>query len=143
MHSTIHFIPLVFFQRTFNFVWDSHGMSDPHYPITDRPQLSAGDITVTTYNRCIMRPSALHSPVCYCLLQQVSGSETSCRLRFSVHLTDASERWEFRSSYMRRVHLTLTSVFSLSFPLAHGHLPSATVEFDGLIANISTTKYGT
>jgi hypothetical protein len=32
---------------------------------------------------------------------------------------------------------------SLSFPLAHGHLLNATVEFDGIIANISTTKYGT
>ena len=74
-----------------------------------------------------------------------SGSETvlQCRLVFGVHLTDVFERWEFRSSYMRRVHLTLTSAFSLSFPLAHGHLLSATIEFDGLMANISTTKYGT
>ena len=50
-------------------------MSDPHYPITDTPQLSAGDITVTTYNCCIMRPSALHSPVCYCLRQQVTPGQ--------------------------------------------------------------------
>lgn len=91
-------------------------MSDPHYPIADTPQLSAGNITVTTMLYDILYNASERSTLPRLLLSSAaghSGSETvlQCRLVFGVHLTDVFERWEFRSSYMRSLHLILTSVF--------------------------------